>query len=144
MVEILRLAADIDHAVDQAEAAEHTAARIKHRAAIDARIRLGGVTPGQDGVIEQFDIAGRDMDQRIAVARPGLDQEHAGIRIGAQPVREHAAGRAGPDDDEIRLHATPPFGRVWPGWINAMRPSTARFARAQDEVDPSIASTMYL
>src|SRR5207248_406289 len=83
MVEILGLAADIDHAVDRAGAAEHTAARIKDRAAIDAGIGLGRVTPGQDGVIEQFDVTGRDMDQRVAVGPPRLDQEHARRRIGA-------------------------------------------------------------
>jgi hypothetical protein len=31
----------------------------------------------------------------------GLDDEHPMARIAAQPIGEHAAGRAGADDDEI-------------------------------------------
>jgi len=68
MVEILGLAPDIDHPVDRARAAEHTAARIKDRAPIDAGIGLGLEAPGQGRVVEQFDIAGRDVDQRVPVA----------------------------------------------------------------------------
>src|SRR4029077_9216873 len=38
MVEILGLAADIDHAVDRARAAEHTAARVEDRAPINTGV----------------------------------------------------------------------------------------------------------
>jgi hypothetical protein len=105
MVEILGLAANIDHAVDRAGAAEHAAARVEDRPAGDPRIGLGLEAPGQHRMVEQFDVAGRDVDQRVAVARPGLEQQHAGGGIFAEPVGQHAASRAGADDDEIRLHA---------------------------------------
>ena len=75
MVEILGLAADIDHAVDRLRAAEHAAARIEDRAVVDAGIGLGLEAPGQLRMVEQLHIAGRDVDERVPVAPAGLDQD---------------------------------------------------------------------
>ncbi len=108
MVEILRLAADIDHAVDRAGAAEHPAARIEDGPAVDTGVGLGRVAPGQHRMVEQFHIAGRNVNQRVAVARPRLDQQHPGRRVLAQPVGQNAPRRPGADDDVIRFHACSP------------------------------------
>src|SRR5205085_3827159 len=72
MVEILGLAADIDHAVDRAGAAEHAAARVEDGAAVDARIGFGGEAAGDRRMVEQLHIAGRDMDERVAIPPGGL------------------------------------------------------------------------
>ena len=113
MVKILGLPADIDHAVDRTGAAEHPAARIGNRATIGAGVGFGGKAPGDGRVIEQLHIAGRDVDQRVAVGTAGLDQHDPGAGVGAQPVGQHAAGRSGADDDVIRLHPflPPPLKR---------------------------------
>jgi hypothetical protein len=104
MVEILGLAADIDHAVDRRRAAEHAASRVEDRTVVDPGIGLGRKAPGQLRMIEQFDVPGRDMDQRVPVAPAGLDQDDPCGRIGRQPVRQHAPRRPGPDDYIVCLH----------------------------------------
>ena len=105
MVEILGLAADIDHPVDRAGTAQHAAARIGDGAPIGAGVGLGRVAPGDRRMIQQPHIAGRDVDQRVAVRPAGLDQHDAGTGIFAQPIGQHAPRRAGADNDIIRLHA---------------------------------------
>ena len=67
-------------------------------------IGLGREAPGQRRVVHQFDVAGRNMNERVPVAAAGLDQHNAGRGVLAQAVGENAAGRAGPDDDVIGLH----------------------------------------
>ena len=118
MIEILGLAAHVDHAVDRAGAAQHLAAGIKDRAVVDAGIGLGDVAPGQGLVVEQFDVAGRDVDQRVAVGPARLDQHDPGRRVLRQPVGQDAAGGAGADDNVIRLHASP-LAHSAPGVFNA-------------------------
>jgi hypothetical protein len=49
--------------------------------------------------------AGGNVDPRIAVVAAGFQQQHAGPGIGAQAIGEHAAGRAGADDDEVVFSA---------------------------------------
>ena len=41
------------------------------------------------------------MEPDPIVATAGLDEENAVSGIAAQPIGEHAAGRAGADDDEV-------------------------------------------
>ena len=112
MVKILGLAADIDHAVDRARPAQYPPARIGDGAAVGAGIRLSRKAPGDGRVVEQLHVAGRDVDQRVAVAPAGLDQHHPGRRIFAQPIGQHAPGRAGADDHVIRLHSFLPSPRL--------------------------------
>src|SRR5215831_17123806 len=104
MVEILGLTTNINHAVDRTGAAEHPAARVEDRAPIDAGVWLGPETPGQGRVVEQFDVAGGDVDQRVSVAPTRLDQHDPGPGVPAQPIGEHASRRARADDYIIRLH----------------------------------------
>src|SRR5438132_12173535 len=58
-------------------------------------------------MVEQFHEPDRDMDQRVPVAPAGLDQHHANPRVLGQAVGEDAAGRAGADNNVIRLHDFP-------------------------------------
>src|SRR5205085_12161234 len=61
-------------------------------------------------VVEQEGEAERHAHQRMAVAAAGFQQQHPPAAIGAQPVGQHAAGRAGADDHVIvaaaRHHAS--------------------------------------
>ena len=43
------------------------------------------------------------MDPVVIVTTARLDQQHPVGRVGAQTVSQQAAGRAGPDDDVIKL-----------------------------------------
>ena len=105
MVEILGLAADIDHAVDRARSAKHPAAGIGDRPPIGAGIGLGGEAPGDRRMVEQLHVPGGDVDQRVAVAPAGFDQHDTGTGILAEPVGQDAAGRARTDNDVIRFHS---------------------------------------
>ena len=103
MVEILRLAADIEQAVDRGRAAEHLAARLEDHAAVQLRLRFRLVEPIDPRVLEQAPVAERDVDPEMPVARPGFEQNDPISPAGGQAVREHAAGRARADDHEIGL-----------------------------------------
>src|SRR5262249_44878402 len=67
------------------------------------------VAPVEHVVFVHLAHAERDVDERIEVAPAGFDQQHARGAILAQPVGQHAAGRAGADDHVVVafLHAHP-------------------------------------
>ena len=44
-----------------------------------------------------------NVDERIAVAVAGFEQQHANTGLLGQPVGERAAGGAGANDDEIKF-----------------------------------------
>ena len=102
-VVILMLAAHIEQAVDRARSAEHLAARLEHLAAVQPRLRLGLVHPVDGFFLEQLAVAERHMDPEIGVLRSGLQQQHRMLAVRAQAIGEHAAGRAGADDDVIEF-----------------------------------------
>src|SRR3954471_22220668 len=103
MVEIFRLAADIDHAVDRRGAAEHLAAWPEHAAIPGAGVGLGFVAPVDRRVREGLAKAERDMDPAVAVLTAGLEQQDPRRRILAEPRRDRASRRPGPDHDEVGL-----------------------------------------
>src|SRR4051812_449638 len=88
-------------------------------AAIGSRIGLGPVIPVDLRVREHPGEAGRQVDVDVAgelaevaewpVVAAGLEQDHAFGPVGGQAIRQHAAGRAGPDDDEVRLKLAHPL-----------------------------------
>src|SRR6266851_5426907 len=121
MVEILGLAADIDHAVDRRRAAEHFAARPEHTAVGGAGVGLGLVAPVDTGVSEGLAEPQWDMDPAVGVLAAGFEKHHPDRRIFAEPRRHRATGRAGPDHDEISLdrgllrrHVIPPDAPALP------------------------------
>ena len=76
MVEILALAADVDQAVDRAASAEHLAAWPADAARVAAGHRLALVAPADARIEDAAVVAGRHMQPRAAVGRPGLEQQH--------------------------------------------------------------------
>src|ERR1051326_6297739 len=108
MVEILRLAADIDETVDGAGAAEDAAPRIGDRAAGRAGIGFGLEVPSEGLVVEQLHKAYRDVDQRVPVAPARLDQHHLDRWVFGEAIGQDAAGRSGANDNVICPHLSSP------------------------------------
>ena len=101
IVKILRLAADIDQAVDRARAAENFSAWRNHIAVVAFRLRDGLVTPIVAAIGEQPAEAKRNMQPRMQVAGAGLQQQHAMAARRGEPIGQNAPGAAGSDDDEV-------------------------------------------
>ena len=95
------MAARIGHHVDGGRAAQNLAAHGLDAPVAQARLGLGRIAPIVHAVIVHLAHAERNVDQRIAVRPAGLQQQHAGIGVLAQSVGQHAAGRAGADNDEF-------------------------------------------
>ena len=100
-VVVARLPAHVDHAVDGGAAAEHAAARVVEAAAVEARLLGRLEAPVGARVAHQVEVADGDVDPVVVVLAAGLEQRHAGARIGRQPVGEQAAGRARADNDVV-------------------------------------------
>ena len=101
LVVVARLAAHVDHAVDAGAAAEHLAARIAQRAAVQPGVRVGTEQPVGARIADAVEVTHRHVDPQVIVVAAGLDQQHALPRIGTQPIGEQAAGGAGADDDVV-------------------------------------------
>ena len=100
-IKVLRLAADIDQAVDRARAAENFSARRNHIAVVAFGLRDGLVAPIVAAIAEQPAEAERDMQPWMHIAGARLQQQHAMAARRSEPIGEHAAGAAGPHDDEV-------------------------------------------
>ena len=94
VIEIRRLAAQVEQAVDRARPAQHLAARLDDRPVVELRLRLRGIEPVDSAVGEQLAVAERDVDPEMAVVPARLQQQHAVAAGGGQPIGEHAAGAA--------------------------------------------------
>ena len=95
------LAAHIDHGVDRRRAADHLAARIVQRAAVEAGHRFGLEHPVGARIADREQVADRDMEPDPVVLAAGLEQQHAAFRIRRKTVRQHAACRARADNNVV-------------------------------------------
>src|SRR5262249_26122660 len=82
-------------------AAQHLAAARFDGASVEIGLGLGNKSPVEHVPLVELTHAERDVDVGMPVAPAGFDQQHLGACILAQPVGEHAAGRAGADDDVV-------------------------------------------
>jgi hypothetical protein len=117
-IEIGRIAARIGHHIDRGRAAEHLAAAGLDGASVEIGLGLGDKSPVEHSPLVELAHAERNVNVGVPVAPAGFDQQHLGARILAQPVGEHAAGRAGADDDVV-------VARGWHG-----RSDPAQYGRA--------------
>jgi len=99
------VAADVDHRVDRARAAQHLAARLPAGAPVQALLRHGVEVPVRGVRAGHQREAGGHVDQRVGVGRAGLEQRHRDLRILAQACRQHAAGGAAAHHDVVEVHA---------------------------------------
>ena len=102
-IEILVLPAHIDHRIDRARSADHLAARPVARTVADPRNHLGEIAPVHFRMIEGLAVTDRHLDPEIEIAAAGFQKQDARFRIDRKAIGEHAACRAGADDDEIEL-----------------------------------------
>ena len=84
-------------------AADHLAARIVQRAAVEPRLGLGLEHPVGARIADREQVADRDVKPDPVVLAAGFEQQHAVLRVGREPVGQHAAGRARADDDVVVL-----------------------------------------
>ncbi len=101
-IEVHALAAVVDVAVDGARPAERLAARGRDAPAAGPFARLHLVEPVHARIRVGLDEAGRNMDERVPVARARFQHENGGIRVLAQPVGQHAARRSGADNHVVK------------------------------------------
>jgi hypothetical protein len=102
MIVVLVLAAHIEQAVDRARSAQHFAARLDDLPVVQLGFRLGLVQPVDFGIVEQLAVAERDVNPDMPVMAAGFEKQYAMAAGFGEPVGEHAAGRAGADDNEIK------------------------------------------
>ena len=96
-------AAQEDEAVDGAGAAQNLAARPDHGSAAKTRFGFGFVAPVHLRVRDQFAKTHRNVNPGIAIASAGLDDAKRHFWIFRQPRRQHAAGGAAADHDDIEF-----------------------------------------
>ena len=101
VVEVARMAAHIDHAVDRRRAADHLAARRGQHAAAEMRLRLGRKAPVVEAHVHRERQRRRHLDERADIAAAKFDDDDAMLAVLRQAVGQGRAGRAGADDDEI-------------------------------------------
>ncbi len=100
-VVIGRLPAHPEHGVHGARPAKHPPARPVHAPSVEAVLGLGLQVP-VGGPAEQAREGGRDPVGEGLPFAPCLEQQDLSARVGAEPMRQHAACRAGADDDHVR------------------------------------------
>ena len=92
VVEVAGQAAAIDHGVDGTGTTDHLAARKINAPVLEFRVRLGFELPVDALVVEGLAVTDGQIDPQAPVVATGFQQQYRGPAIGAQPVRQHAAG----------------------------------------------------
>src|SRR6202041_1725931 len=106
-LEIERMSADIDHAVDRRRAAQNLAPRTGDAPAAEMRLGLGFLSPiigiGVHGNRQRR----RHLDEDRAITSAVFKQKHTRAAVFSQPIGEDAARRTGPDDyvvESLAIH----------------------------------------
>ncbi len=94
LVEVQRVAAHVEHAVDRGGAAEHLAARQGHAPAVHVRLRLGPVAPVHGGIHDRLEESDGHLEVIGAVLAAGLQQQHRDARVLAETGGHHTTGGA--------------------------------------------------
>ena len=101
------LSAHRDHGVDRRRAADHLAARVGQRAAVEPGFRFGLEHPVGAGIADRKEVADRDVKPDPVVVAAGLQDQDALGWVGRQPVGHDAAGRARADHDIVEITFKP-------------------------------------
>ena len=105
-IEILRIATNVDEAVDGRRSTEDLAARGMHASTTQTGLRLGAVVPVESFHIHR-DRQGRwHLDEDRPIGATELQQENAMATIRRQSVGQNTAGRSRAADDVIELLLT--------------------------------------
>ena len=92
-----------DHGVDGGGAADHLAAGVGQRTAIQAGLRFGSKHPVRARIADGEEIADRNVKPDPVVVAAGFQDQHAVFRVRRKPVGEDAARSAGADDDIVEI-----------------------------------------
>src|SRR5262249_54796908 len=98
---VAAVTAHVGHDVDRRAAAEHLAAHRLDPAVVEPGLGLRVVAPVEHPVLPDLAEPDRHVDQGMRIAPTGFQHQHANRWGGGEPVREHAARRAGADDDVV-------------------------------------------
>src|SRR5262249_34384904 len=109
MIEVRRLAADVEQAIDRARSAQHFSPRLDDLPVVELCLRLRAIEPIDLAIGEQLAVAERDVNPDVAIMPARLQQENAMATRGGQTIGENAARASGADDDiiegvRVRLH----------------------------------------
>ena len=102
-VKVLGAAAMVEQRVGRAAAAQHAPAGQVQRPLGRLRLRVRLEAPVPLGVEELNEGHWHRQLERARSRRSGLEQQHACLLVGAQPVGQHAASSAATDDDVIKV-----------------------------------------
>src|SRR6516165_5470849 len=125
MIEVRRLAADVEQAIDRARPAQHFSPRLDDLPVVELRLRLRGIEPIDLTIGEQLAVAKGDVNPDMAVMAARLQQENAMATRGGQTIGENAAGAASADDDIVEGF------RLWLHRRVASRALNSRIPRAR-------------
>src|SRR4029077_6775120 len=100
IVEVLRLAAHVNHAVDRCCAAEDLSSRLKEPPIVEVRLGLARVAPVQAWIGVELRIAERDVNP-WAPSRAARLQQQDGLVGLSETTGDGAAGRACSDDNIV-------------------------------------------
>ena len=123
VIVVLRLAADIDHAVDRTRAAQHPAAGNFDAPPARALVRLRGVAPVDGRVVDHLGDADRHArPEEVRAFGTRLEQQHPPGAALRQPAGDHRAGRTCTNDDVVigrvaRHCGWTPLLQAGEGWI---------------------------
>ena len=129
-VEIERVAAHPDHAVDRGRTPQHLAARRGQPPSAKMRFRLGGKTPVVFRHVHRDRQRGRHLNQHRAIRAAELQQQHAGLAVLGQTARQYAARRAGADHDVVEIIHPPSRQSTFRAPFLRMRTARHRASRA--------------
>src|SRR4029077_1099519 len=102
VVVVLRLAADIDHAVDRARPAQHFSARHFYATPTRTLVGLGREAPVDGRQVDHLGNAdGNARPEVVRALGARLEQQHAVRAALAEAARDGGAGRARADDDVV-------------------------------------------
>ena len=100
-VEVERMAAHIDHAVDRRRSAKGLAARHFDHASAEMRLRLAAQAPIATRIAEDERDAERHFQPKVIIRSAGFEQQNAPSRVGREPVGNDASRGPGTDNDVI-------------------------------------------
>jgi len=100
VVEVAGGAADVNHGVDGAGAAENFAARPVEAAILELRFGFGGIIPVH-GSLKEFGKGGGDGDFAGTGLAASFEEQGASVGIFGEASGENAAGGASADDDVV-------------------------------------------
>ena len=106
LLEVGRVAALEDHAVDRRRSAQHLAAGVVDPPTTHVRLGLRLVLPVVEPAADRVRQRGRHVDEDVPapVGAAGLEHEHAVGGVGRQPVGQRTSGRTPAHDDEVVRH----------------------------------------